>query len=78
MLLTPFSFIWVFQILILYSKILRNAYLRILLIHLSIFIDDKTFHDFTVCFRRIHSRMEATFNLAFKDVYSLCKFRIQF
>ena len=29
MLLTPFSFIWVFQILIGYSKFLRNAYLRI-------------------------------------------------
>ena len=31
MLLTHFSFIWVFQILIGYSKFLRNAYLRILL-----------------------------------------------
>ena len=30
-LLTPFLFIWVFQILIGYSKFLRNAYLRILL-----------------------------------------------
>ena len=29
MLLTPFSFIWVFQILIGYSKLLRNAYLHI-------------------------------------------------
>ena len=31
MLLTSFSFIWIFQILIGYSKFLRNAYLRILL-----------------------------------------------
>ena len=30
-LLTPFSFIWVFQILIEYSKFLRNAYLRFML-----------------------------------------------
>ena len=31
MLITPFSFIWVFQILIWYSKFLRNASVRILL-----------------------------------------------
>ena len=33
-------------------------------------VDVKTFHDFTVCFRHIHSRMEATFSFNFKDVYS--------
>ena len=50
MLLTSFSFIWVFQILIGYSKFLRNAYLRILLFSIGYFKDVKTFHDFTVCF----------------------------
>ena len=45
MLLTPFSFTWVFQVLIGYSKFLRNAHLRILLFQLGIFIDVKTFHD---------------------------------
>ena len=34
-LLTPFLFIWVFQILIGYSKFLSNAYLRILLFSLD-------------------------------------------
>ena len=45
---------------------------------LGIFVDVKTFHDFTVCFRHIHSRMEATFSLDFKDVYSHRKLRKQF
>ena len=71
MLLTPFSFIWVFQILIGYSKFLKNAYLRIqFFFHLGIFVDVKLFHDFTVCFRQIHSQMEATFSIDFKDVYT--------
>ena len=40
MLLTPFSFIWIFQILIGYSKFRRNAYLCILLFSiLGIFVD---------------------------------------
>ena len=67
MLLTPFSLIWVFQILIGYSTFLRYAYLCILL---CLIVDVKTFHDFTVCFRHIHSRMEATFSFDFIDVYS--------
>ena len=70
MLLTPFSFIWVFQILIGYSKFLRNAYLRIFIFFNRYFRDVKTFHDFTVCFRHIHSQMEATFSFDFRDVYS--------
>ena len=45
MLLTPFSFIWLFQILIWYSKFLRNAYLCILLFSIEYFWDVKTFHD---------------------------------
>ena len=60
MLFTPFSFIWVFQILIRYSKFLRNTYLCILLFSIGY-----TFHDFTVCFR-----MEATFSFDFRDGYS--------
>ena len=48
MLLTPFSYIWVFQILIGYSKFLRNAYLHILLFSFGYFCRCKTFHDFTV------------------------------
>ena len=51
MLLTPFSFTWVFQILIGYSIFLRNAYLRILLFPNRFFVDVKTFHNFKVCFR---------------------------
>ena len=47
MLLTPFSFIWVFQILIGYSKFLRNAYLRILLFSIGYFVDVKTFRFWT-------------------------------
>ena len=35
---------------------------------LGIFVDVKTFHNFTVCFRWNHSRMEATFSFDFKDV----------
>ena len=34
---SPFSFIWVFQILIGYSKFLRNAYLHILLFSIGYF-----------------------------------------
>ena len=41
MLLTPFSFIWAFQILIGFSKFLRNAYLRTLLFSMGIFVDLK-------------------------------------
>ena len=48
MLPTPFSFIWVFQILIGYSELLRNAYMRIFFFQLSIFVNVKAFHDFTV------------------------------
>ena len=33
---------------------------------LGIFVDVKTFRDFTVCFRRVHSRMEATFSFDFQ------------
>ena len=47
MLLTPFSFIWIFQILIGYSKFLRNTYLHILLFQLGIFVDVKTFQFWT-------------------------------
>ena len=68
--LTPFSFIWVFQILIRYSKFLRNAYKHYLAFfssfQLGIFEDVKTFHDFTVCFQHIHSRMKATFSFDFR------------
>ena len=55
MLLTSFSFIWVFQILIGYSKFLRNVYLHICFFQLGIFVAVKTFHDFTVRFRHVHS-----------------------
>ena len=41
MLLTPFSFIWVFQILIGYSKFLRNAHLPILLFSIGFLVDIK-------------------------------------
>ena len=37
MLLPPFSFTWVFQILIAYSNFLRNVYLRILLFSIGYF-----------------------------------------
>ena len=69
MLLTPISFIWVFQILIGYSKFLRNADLRILIFfQLGIFVDVKTFLDFTVCFSHVHYRMEATYSLDFREL----------
>ena len=41
--LTPFSSIWVFQILIGYSKFLLNAYKPILLFSIGYFVDVKTF-----------------------------------
>ena len=44
MLPTPFSFIWVFQILIGYSKFTKTEYLRILGFQLGIFVNVKTFH----------------------------------
>ena len=53
MLLTPFSFIWVFQILIGYSNFLKKKMLICVFsffFNLGIFVDVKTFHDFTVCF----------------------------
>ena len=37
MLLTPFSFIWIFQIVIGYSKFLRNAHSRIFLFSIVYF-----------------------------------------
>ena len=47
MLPSPFSFIWVLQILIGYSKFLRNVYLGILVFSIR-YKNVKTFHDFTV------------------------------
>ena len=69
MLPIPFSLIWVFQILIGYSEILRIAYLRILFFSIGYFCKVKVFQDFTGFLRHIHSRMQATFSFDFKDVY---------
>ena len=66
------NFNWVFII----SKECLFAYFP--LFQLGIFVGVKTFHDLTVCFRRVHSRMEATFSFDFRDVYSRWKLRIQF
>ena len=70
MLLTPSSFIWVFQILIGYSKFLEMLICVFCFFQLGIFVDVKIFHDITVRFRHIHSRMEATLGFDFRDVYS--------
>ena len=66
MLLTPFSFIWLFQILNGYSKFLRNAQLRILFFFNWIFSKMLKLSMIS----HILSCMEATFSFDFRDVYS--------
>ena len=41
MLPTPFSFIWILQMLIGYSTFLKNIYLGVLVFQLGIFVNDK-------------------------------------
>ena len=48
MLPTPFSFVWVLHTLIGYSRFLRNG---LHFFQLDIFVNVKTFHDFTVFFQ---------------------------